>query len=32
MALREGFHLDVPKASELWSKVVARHAGIFGNV
>ncbi len=31
MALREGFQLDVPKAAELWPKIVARHAGIFGN-
>lgn len=30
MALREGFQLDVPKAAELWPKIVARHAGLFG--
>jgi N-hydroxyarylamine O-acetyltransferase len=29
--LREVFDLDVPEAVDLWPRIAARHAALFGN-
>ena len=32
MVLKQGFNLDVPKIADNWSKIVARHSKLFGDI